>query len=180
MIEVSGLIQSQVIDICTKVAKNHNNKSFSYFESDDIEQQAWIIILDKIGEFDPSKGTTNNIEQSLENWLNTIVSRRLSNFYRDKFKVPQKQLKSDKSEYDQVKRQNLMKPLDISYVSDVSENNDIVSRLVDGELWQTIIAQLSPEYLDILDSILSGEKINCYYKNKLIIQIKNIMDEYNE
>jgi DNA-directed RNA polymerase specialized sigma24 family protein len=162
------------IDVLSKVAKNHRSKSFDYHTEDDIEQESYLIALSKLKEFVPSRGKSDNLNQSLENWLNTVVSRRLKNFYRDKYVVPQKSLKSDRNLNEQSNRVNLMHPLNLHDISDESFKF-IDTKYVDNDIWITIINALDDDMKDVLEAILSGQTIKCYYRNKLYRCIKSIL-----
>lgn len=176
MIEIKGLTKVEISEVIQKVAKNHKNKRFGPYTEDDIEQEVWIIALNKLPEFVPERGKHKDLKQALENWLNTVISRRLANFYRDKHLVPQKLLKSDKNNSQTQKRKNLMNPLDIDDISDDCvrfQSQDIL----ENECWQIILDNLNEEMLDALDALLSGQPIGSYYKNKLKNEIKSIIGE---
>jgi len=179
MIPIDGLTEEQVIDIVSKVANNHKNKHFGYFTSEDIIQEVWAIALDRLKEFDYNRGKESNIEKALEHFLNNVIARRLSNLYRDHYVVPQRQLKSDKSDYDQVKRINLMHPVNISDLSEESIGS-FIEYTFDNDHWYYIIHHLSEENIDILDALLSAEKVSCYYKNSLLRSINGLINEYNQ
>lgn len=167
-ININGLSYEQVINVITKVVQNHKNKTFGNYTSEDIMQQAWIIILEKLPAFDSSKSKDKNIEKGLENWLNTVVSNRLHNFYRDKYLVHKN------------KDKNLISPLSINasntdflavfYNQDNHESNEMIDK---------IISQLDIFMLEILESLLSGENLCFYYRNRLYNKIKEISDEIN-
>lgn len=171
MIKIKGLSETKVIEICDKVAKNHQQKQFESFTEEDIYQQAWVIILEKIDEFTDKKIKEDNIEQALENFLNSIVSNRLSNFYRDKYVVKIRKRKND-SDTEHLTRLSLSFPINIA---DTEERADDKNDLVLYEKYIDILFQnLSDDGFDILESILSGEKISGYYKQKLLNEIKEI------
>jgi hypothetical protein len=176
MIEIKGLTKDEIIEVVDKVAKNHRNKSFGPYTEEDIEQEVWIIALSKLPEFVPERGKHKNLRQSLENWLNTVVARRLANFYRDKWVVPQRKLKSDKSGAQHKKRINLMHPLDIE---EISEDNASLgpSDILESEYWKIVLENLDEDLIDILDAMLSGQTVNCYYRNKLSNKIEKIREE---
>lgn len=175
MIKIQGLNESEVIEIITMVVKNHKNKVFGIYDQKDIEQEAWIIALEKMGSFNFEKAKQKDIKKAFECWLNAVISNRLANLFRDKYIVPQRSLKSDKSDVDQTKRINLMHPIDISSTSDSNLKTNFVS--FDFNEIKDIVDKLDSDNLDILDSILSGEKINCYYRNKLLKSINKIKRE---
>lgn len=179
IVKIQGLNKEEIITVINNVVKNHRNKAFSYYTEEDIEQEAWIIALNKLGDFLPARGRNKDIKQSLENFLNTVVSRRLKNLYRDKYVVPQRVLKSDKSPGDQSKRTNLMHPLNIEEISeDKMKGLDPLN--FESDLWHKILKNLNEDLIDILDAMLSGQIIKCYYRNKLLNHIKVIMGENNE
>lgn len=178
MIKIDGLSEDQIIKIINKVANNHRMKCFSFYTQEDIFQEVWIIVLDRIKEFDITKCKQENLEKSLEHFLNNVVSRRLSNFYRDNYVVPQKQLKSDQSDHHRVMRVNLMHPLNIS---NITENllGSMCDILIDKECFNYIVSSMSDEYIDILDTILSTESISSYYKNRLYSYIYDLIEKHN-
>lgn len=177
MIQIHQLTEAEIIEVIDKVAQNHSKKAFSYYTSSDIKQEVWRIALEKLIEFSLEKSRHPlNPKKALEHFLNTVMARRLSNLYRDKYLVPQKALKSDRSESDQRKRVNLMHPLDINEISE-SNIRSINGDVLESEIWAIVNKNLNDEEFDILDALLSGERINCYYKNKLLTQINKILDE---
>jgi hypothetical protein len=181
MHKIKGLTESQTIEVLTKVAKNNRNRAFGSYAEEDIEQEAWIIALKVLKDFKPKRATTENLPQALENWLNTVVSRRLKNLYRDKYVVPQKVSKSD-SGVDVAKfRNNLMHPV---HIGEIDENTILgnAEYLTNGEnLFLDMLVEKLDFYLfDVLETILSGECVNCYYKNKLFVIIKQVWAQYEQ
>ena len=164
------MTQEQIYQVIQKVAKNHRNKSFGYFTEEDIEQEAWIIALKKLPQFEEQKGKHKDVAKSLEHWLNKVVSSRLKNLYRDEFIVPQR-LHTDKSN-------NLVSPMNFDDVGERQDLSDFFSVLENKELWEFIIKELNDYDIDILDSILSGENIGSYYKSKIVNKIKKILKNY--
>lgn len=171
MIKINGLSEERVIQICDKVAKNHQQKKFDYFTEDDIYQEAWIIILEKIDEFTEKKIKETNIEQALENFLNSVVGNRLSNFYRDRYVVKIRRKKSD-TDCDHTIKLSLSSPSDISLIQELCDYNESVHDF--EEYTQKIFSQLTDESFEVLESILSGQKVSRYYKQKLWDEIRDI------
>lgn len=68
----------KVIDIINKIARQHSRsqKKFGYLTKDDLFNEIWVICLEKIHEFDESKG-------DLERFLRVIVRNRLINRSKD-------------------------------------------------------------------------------------------------
>lgn len=158
------LTKTQIEKVIEKVAQNHCHKKFDIHSENDIKQEVWIICLSKIKEFDFSRGQVDNEEESLERFLNTVVSNRLANFYRDKFVVPNREhLK---------KSQTLInKEIDIG-ILDNKCHKDVLHDLFVNEQMSHIKNKLTILELDILESLLNGETIPSYYKIKLITKIQ--------
>jgi hypothetical protein len=171
--------QSEIHEIIEKIVKLHQNKAFDVFDADDIGQQVRIICISKLNKFDISKvKNNNNIKQALENWLNTITSNSLKNFYRDNYGNKFKAHK-DESEYEFFKRGNLASPLSIHkdefdcdpeyYDKDMTGVSEDIVFIYDN---------LDDLYSEILDSVLAGDDVPGYYKTRLIREISKIMREY--
>ena len=152
--------KEEIYEVITKVAKNHCKKKFAYLTEDDIENKAWEIALKQLPEFVVSKGKAKNPAKSLEHWLNAVVSNRLKNYYRDEFEVKNKS--------------QIVSPVSLDTTMDTPDLNIGFVDIYNSEFWNLIIRNLSDNYLDILEAILSGEKVNTYYKNKLQTKIKVI------
>lgn len=174
-IKIEGLSKKQIHEIITKVAKNHRSKSFGSYTSDDIENQSWIIALEKLSEFNPSRRKTKDLGKSLEHWLNAVVARRLANFYRDKYLVPLQIKKRDVNPGLYRDRQNLFYPKSINDVGDLIESSH---NFEDGTFFSELLSYLTTDEKDILDSLLSGETLNAYYKSKIIRRINEFMVIY--
>lgn len=174
-LEIEGLSKADITEVIHKVASNHKNKDFDIHTPEDIEQEVWCIVLSTLSSFNITRSTTTNPKEALERWLNTVVSRRLANFYRDRSIVPHKVIQTDNNETSKQKRINLMHPIDIDALMD-EDMVVYIENILDNECWRFVIDRLDNELMDILDSILSGEKIVCYYKNKLLHKIQNILE----
>lgn len=168
---ITGLTKEEIYEVISAVAKNHKNKSFECYTPDDIEQEVWVIALQKLPEFELDRTKQTNLKKSLEHWLNKVVSNRLSNFYRDKWTVPNKEhIKNS---------QTLFNPeIDVQYLEKIcNQDSNIFNNLILQENWQLILKNLNEVYFDILDSILNGEDVTPYYKIKLLSKIKTILEE---
>lgn len=173
------LTKEEILEVIHKVALNHQAKKFDYHTEEDIYQEVWVICWSKMEEFNPDRGTTTKQAQALENWLNRVVATRLANFYRDNFGVKHRKLKCDKSETEHQKRINLSHPIDLSFASEVSQ---LLPHSVNytEELWQYILSCADKHISELLQSILSGEHLNSYYRLKLVNFLNNKVAEYAE
>jgi hypothetical protein len=160
------------MEVMTKVVKNHRNKAFGIYTEDDIEQEAWTIILEKLPDFAYDRSKVKDVKKSLEHWLNTILSNRLKNLFRDKFLVPQRMIPSKKER----PANNLLSPLDIQFAMEDSSTHYLES--MDNEFWEFLLREIPVPFLDILESLMSGERINCYYKGKLSEQIAALKEKF--
>lgn len=176
MINVPGLTETQVTEIINKVAENHKQKSFDYHSSEDIFQKVWEIVLEKLPFFELDRGLYDDPQKCLEHWLNTVVSRRLSNYKRDTFDVKQKARKNDKSPKEVETRKSLAYPVELNVITENClgvYDDDIINNEYIKIIWES----LEPKHRDILDAVLSGEKIQAYYRNQLANAIREIDGE---
>lgn len=161
------LDKKTINEIIAKVARNHISKAFDYYEQEDIEQEVWVIALQKLGDFDFEKSTVVDEAQALERFLNTVVSNRLKNLYRDKHVVPSKGNTS-----------NFCTPFGIDDLS----FDLVIKKSFDGatnEIGILILNNIEPHEFIILEALLSGERIPSYYKSKLKKAVKKILGDNN-
>jgi hypothetical protein len=171
------LPQNKIYEIIAKVAKNHENKVFGSYTKDDIRNECWIIALKQLPEFEISKRKNTNVEGALENWLNAILSRRLANFFRDKFVVPLQIKKKDTNPAVYNQKKSLFFPATLTSAESVQDFSSLTN---DEEVFHILVEELDPYSLDVMDAILSGEVVNLYYKTKLFAKIKTILKDYYE
>ena len=164
------LSKKDIYSIIERAALNHKDETFNYYTTEDIYQIVWTIALEKLSDFNFDKALEKKPEKALEHWLNSVISNRLSNLYRDEYVVP-KQLKFGKNT-------NVIDPISIHEIEFNILDNMITVRLENKELWEHILNNLTEYELYILDSLLSGENITSYYKIKFVKRIKEIMNEY--
>jgi len=62
--------------IIDKIANEHSHKVFGYLDQNDVKNEIWVICLEKIKEFDTSKG-------KLEHFLRSLVKNRMINRFKD-------------------------------------------------------------------------------------------------
>lgn len=173
MKKIKGLTQEEILEVGEKVARNHSHKVFGYYTNDDIHQEVWIIILDRLNDFDASKVVTTNIKKGLENFLNSVVSKRLINLYRDKYLVPQRHKTDHPGRYGTSHMPN--------EITDDVEEKTVHSfdwTTMDKELLEYVIEQLTPADVKILEAILNGENISPYYRGKVSRHVKELIAIY--
>lgn len=162
--KIANLTKNEILEIIDRVVLNHSNKEFDGFLREDIIQECWVMSLKQLNKFDIKKTKNGDPKKALEHWLNKVLSNRLKNFYRDKHTVPKKNFNCVSIDNNEI----------LNFLS-IGSVNDILY----SELFKCILLQLNEETLYILESIMSGEIINSYYKNKIIKLIKKIVEEYH-
>lgn len=161
--KIDPLILNRVIQ---KVAENHRNKSFDIYSSADIEQEVWIIALKKLPEFDIDKCKYADIEKSFEHWLNTVVSNRLKNLHRDEFVIKKRN-----------KNKEMVATISISGTDfDLDQLFEHNHNSID--FWDLVNKYFTEDDFDVLESILSNENINSYYKVKLKNKMKEVFKDF--
>jgi len=69
-------MDEKTFNIIQKIADEHSHKKFGYLTKEDLKNEIWIICLEKLKEFDHSRG-------ELEHFLRVLVKNRLVNRYKD-------------------------------------------------------------------------------------------------
>lgn len=72
-------MDQKIFDIIDRIANEHSrvdkNRPFGYLTKDDLKNEIWVICLEKLKDFDYSKG-------NLENFLRVIVHNRIVNLFK--------------------------------------------------------------------------------------------------
>lgn len=162
--------------------------SFGYFDINDIRQEARIFGLEAMARYDNKR--------PLENFLYSHIKNRLINFKRDKFhrsdppcKICHEEGDHGNGEYcDKYKawkkrnssKQNLMRPCDITSVSDksIERDSDIINDVATQEMLELIDEKLPVELRQVYLQLRSGVSISKAKKKQLEIYIKDILSEW--
>lgn len=177
--EVNDKITEQdLIDIINTVSIFHRNKVFSYYTSEDICSEIWLIALKSLQYYEPNRGKGPSTSNSLERWLNRVVKNRLANLYRDRYS-------SVNNKYRQS-RMNIMNSLSLEIIdinkdlSGFSYVHKYEDSLIYQELMDFVESRLSIDLLDTYKDCLAGKEISTYYKSKLKSVMADIMIEWYE
>lgn len=132
---------------------------FHGYELDDIKQEAFIICMDAMDRYDPSR--------PLENFLSVHLSNRLKNFVRDNYYTK-----------DQEDKKKVIKPSSLSYEDTIPTYTDEVDDNIDATAFQKIIDQKLPaehraDYLKIINDVYVPKK----RREEVIAIIKELLDE---
>ena len=177
--KIPNLTNEQVEAIILKVANNHRHKCFGVYTEQDIIQEAALIALQHLPDFDISKiNTSKDVGKALESWLNCILSTRLANLYRDKHVVPQRENFKRPKKNNGFSRKRLYNPKPFDY------NIDIQDKTFDfaftDEIVEILHLNLTLEDLIVLESEINGEIVPSWYKNKLRDKLESIWQNSNE
>lgn len=63
------------------LAERFSNKTFAYYDKEDIKQEVWVICLESLHKYDPERSSAK-----LETFLFRVVSNELTNKYNKLFK----------------------------------------------------------------------------------------------
>lgn len=162
--------------------------SFGYFDINDIRQEARLFGLEAMGRYDNKR--------PVENFLYSHIKNRLINFKRDKFhrsdppcKICHENGNHGNGEYcDKYKawkkrnssKQNLMRPYDISSVSDksIEKESNIIHDVATQEMLELIDEKLPIDLRQVYLQLMSGISISKAKKKQLEIHIKSILLEW--
>lgn len=181
---------------------------FPGYDEDDIMQQAMIIAIKQIGQFDISKSRNSKktVVEKLEDFLYVVINNRLNNFKRDNFcrnnppcldcyyGIPCS--KGDICEgFKEWKKKNnarmsIHNPVSLnSNEESFDSDNDVhlpcpnSEKLIDGidlkDIVEIIRKKLPTEYLDLFNKMYSEQKISNTRKAALLEQIREILNVEN-
>lgn len=148
-----------------KVVKNHKNKTFDIFSEEDLANEIWIICLNAIESFDTTKVKASNPLQSLENYLNSVLYRRLANLYRNEYGSKLKPRSKDTESTHQFRiaaahptslSADLDVPMDEDFLDD--HNSIVLARLID---------EIDLADFELISVHLSNNQIGTSHRQKL-------------
>ncbi len=180
-------LREYAIPIIERIAQHRRRNVFAYYDSNDVKQEIWVLCLQALDKFDPTKVSPGiPIKKQIEHFLNNHVSNRMKNLKRDKYFRPQ----PIKSGVNRAKiRMDLVNalPLDICETKEgiiplgsASRNHDPVSHSLAKETIEFIEFRLPPHLKTPFIDLLSGNKVSNPTKIKLQELIKEILSELND
>ena len=177
-----GMNEQEVIDTIVRVVDRYAKKfQFSYHEIDDIKQEGFMIGMEALGRYDPSR--------PLENFLAVHIKNRLKNFRRDNFFKPDETLsKNVNSDKDMKKLQRnnvrmfLLYPIDIDSVKQDGESNmsspdEFINDIQIRELMRIIDINLEVSYRKDYLKIKDGIYVSKVRREEIYNEIKTILKE---
>jgi hypothetical protein len=185
--------------IIQRIANEHSSKTFGYLTSDDLKNEIWAICLDKIKDFDYSRG-------ELEHFLRVSVKNRLVNRFKDITKSVRspcprcpyynpKNKESDCTKFFENKHEcNKWRNYQLSIESrnsllnateqqgDRVTGDTALNRIISDEIKELVISEIDDAYHHDLQQLMSGGKISKQRLKRLkreiirILTMKNIDD----
>ena len=154
------MTEQQVVDQINIVVNRISARyTFHGYEVEDIKQEAFIICMDALDRYDPSR--------PLENFLSVHLSNRLKNFVRDNFYTK-----------DEEEKKKILKPSSLSY-EDYAPHEELVGDdKIDAQALQKTIdiklpAEYRSDYLKIINDVYVPKK----RREEIIEIIKELIDE---
>jgi RNA polymerase sigma factor (sigma-70 family) len=155
-----NMTEQQVIDQINIVVNRISSRyTFHGYEVEDIKQEAFIICMDALERYDPSR--------PLENFLSVHLSNRLKNFVRDNFYTK-----------DEEEKKKILKPSSLSYEDYVPHEEKVEDDKIDAQALQKTIdmrlpAEYRSDYLKIINDVYVPKK----RREEIIAIIKELIDE---
>lgn len=155
-----NMTQQEVIDQINVVVNRISARYiFHGYEVEDIKQEAFIICMDAMERYDPSR--------PLENFLSVHLSNRLKNFVRDNYYTK-----------DQEDKKKVIKPSSLSYEDTVPLYTNDIDDNIDAANFQQIIdlklpSEYRADYLKIINDVYVPKK----RREEVISIIKDLLDE---
>ena len=188
----STYTESEIIEIIDRIVTVLGSGfSFGYYDMDDLRQESRIFGFEAMKRYD--------VDRPLENFLYSHIKNRLINFKRDKFHRSDPPCKSchehghHEGEVEMCKKykawkkrnsskQNLMRPYDISCVSEKSIETDlnIAESVAIKEMFEIIDQRLPVELRQSYLQMREGISITKAKKLQLEIYIKDILSEWRQ
>jgi RNA polymerase sigma factor (sigma-70 family) len=154
------MTEQQVVDQINIVVNRISARyTFHGYEVEDIKQEAFIICMDALDRYDPSR--------PLENFLSVHLSNRLKNFVRDNFYTK-----------DEEEKKKILKPSSLSYDDYIPHEEKVEDDKIDAQsLQKTIDIKLPAEYRSDYLKIINDVYVPKKRREEIIEIIKELIDE---
>lgn len=138
--------QEAILIVMERMRKKYR---FGIYDGDDVAQEAYMIGLEVVKKYNPSHGP-------MLNYLSVSIHNRIKNFMRN----------------------TIIKEIDTCYISNLSEEFETIgnSKTTREEFWQMIEDNLSMDYRKDYLKLRGGLPLAKVVKNKLINEIRRIID----
>ena len=150
---------------------------FAYYETGDIEQESYLICLEALENYDPSRPLENFIAKHLSNRLKTL---RRNKYYRQNIPEDNKShaaLNENKKNLMDLKSFSSIKEDSPDFLSLMYYHDDFDETLSSSEAVNKVLDNLSPEMRNDFQRLANGVSIKHYRKKVLVDKIKEILGE---
>ena len=161
-----NLTEQEVIDIITGVAKKLAPKFvFASYETEDIEQEAFLMGVEGLERYDSTK--------PLENFMYAHINNRLKNFKRDNYY----RFDYGKAQQIQDRKKNLLEPIDIAALYSLSTEDSVLNNAHLSEMLDLIDRKLPADLRGDYLKLRSNSFLPKGRKATVIQAIENIVNE---
>lgn len=147
------------------VKKIAHKYTFTSYEAEDIEQEAFLIAVRALEDYDDSR--------SLENFLYVHLSNRLKNFKRDNYY----RYEVGDAQKIQNTKKNILEPIDIDELFHVAEGSSVIEESYTAEILAIIDeflpANMRADYLKLKNK----GKLTKANRSRIIKKIQEILNE---
>lgn len=187
-------MDNETLDLINRIANEHCKKTFGYLDEDDLKNEIWIICLDRLDEYDDSRG-------NLEHFLRVTVKNRLINKFKDitksvrspcprcPFFKPHEDpdcgmfghIKTDCEKWKNYclsvqSRNALLNPTEEE--KERETGNSFLDKMVGAELINTINENIDEQYRRDFEEFVNQGRLPKQRLKKLIDEIKSIISFY--
>ena len=161
-----GLNEKQVIDTITKIAKRLAPKFvFAGYEVEDIEQEAFLIGVSGLKNYDPSR--------PLENFMFTHINNRLKTFKRDNYYRMDYGTNAQKI---QERKKSLLEPVSLDSIYAIYKINEVGDEAYLKEILDLIDQRLPPNLRGDYLKLQSNAPLSKPRKRNIIEVIEKIIN----
>lgn len=156
-----NMTEKQVVDqIMVVVDRSSAKYTFHGYDIDDIKQEAFIICMDALERYDPSR--------PLENFLAVHLSNRLKNFIRDNYYTK-----------DETDKKKILRPKYISNEDCIPSPIHDHDNIIDAQQAQDILDKHLPsdcraDYLKIINDVYVPKK----RREEILATVKNLVERH--
>lgn len=180
--KISEELYNRAKPIVDKIAKARSRTcTFAYYAPEDIYQEVWIMCLDALGRWDENKPIAECPDQQIENYLNTHVSNRMKNLYRDKYFRPDGNDDLDGPSKDRINLVNAL-PLDLADAATTfrticfsSSYGHPSDHMVSEEVFKHVLKHIDEDLAGHFIDMCENNKVHKTIRRKVMIAVSGIL-----
>ena len=149
--------------VVDRIAPNHK---FGFYDVNDIKQEAYIMALEAMEDYDGLR--------PLENFISKHVSNRLKNLRRDKYS---RKTLNTQNHSDLNAKKRLLMDIGFSFNCNLSYENDLEQDLSTREAVNKVLSELTPALKKDFFRLANKAPIQDYRKKAVYAAVKEILHE---